>query len=81
VTHLPHLDEVAWRFFGSDRAREAVRKKVELVFPKHEWDRFTDHFFGAFQRWREDDAAARAAEKPGVGGGRDAAATRTRRRR
>jgi hypothetical protein len=61
VTHLPHLDEVAWRFFGSDRAREAVRKKVELVFPRHEWDRFTDHFFGAFQRWREDDAAARAA--------------------
>ena len=31
--HLPHLDEVAWEFFGTDRAKDAVRQKVAALFP------------------------------------------------
>jgi len=59
--HLAHLDEVAWNFFGSERAKVAVRKKVEALFPKHEWDAFTEHFWREVQIWREEDAAERAA--------------------
>jgi hypothetical protein len=59
--HLSHLDEVAWQFFGTDRARHAVRTKVEALFPKHEWDTFTEHFWNELQVWRAEDAAARAA--------------------
>ena len=58
--HLAHLDEVAWEFFGDDRARAAVRKKVEALFPEHEHDEFTDHFWNEIQAWREADAASRA---------------------
>ena len=61
ATHLPHLDEVAWNFFGTERARVAVRKKVEALFPQHEWDHFTEHFWSEVQKWREEDAAERAA--------------------
>jgi hypothetical protein len=60
--HLPHLDEVAWNFFGTERAKTAVRKKVEALFPKHEWDSFTEHFFAEIQKWREEDAAARSSK-------------------
>jgi hypothetical protein len=59
--HLGHLDEVAWNFFGSERAKVAVRKKVESIFPSHEWDSFTEHFWNEIQVWREKDAAERAA--------------------
>ncbi len=61
--HLPHLDEVAWEFFGSERAREAVRGKVQALFPQHEWDSFTAHFWAQIQAWREKDAAGRAAAR------------------
>ena len=61
ATNLAHLDEVAWEYFGSARARAAVRKKVEMVFPQHEWDQFTDHFVAALQRWRDHDGQARKA--------------------
>ncbi len=54
--HLGHLDEVAWEFFGSERAREAIRRKVEALFPPHELDRFTDHFWGLIQFWRKTEA-------------------------
>jgi len=57
--HLAHLDQVTWDYFGTDRAKEAVRKKVVALFPEHEWDEFTDHFWGAIQEWRETDAATR----------------------
>ncbi len=55
-TYIPHLDEVAWEFFGTERAREAVRLKVESLFPAHEHDEFTDHFWGLIQFWRETEA-------------------------
>jgi len=56
--HLGHLDEVAWEFFGTDAAREAVRLKVEALFPAHEVERFTELFWSRIQRWRDEEAAA-----------------------
>lgn len=61
--HLAHLDEVAWEFFGTERAKTAVRKKVEALFPKHEWDSFTEHFWKEVQIWRTEDQAERSAQK------------------
>jgi hypothetical protein len=52
---LGDLDEIAWEFYGGDRAREAVRLKVEALFPAHEVDRFTDHFWGLIQFWRKTE--------------------------
>ncbi len=54
--HLSHLDEVAWEFFGSDRAKEAVRLKVESLFPAHEHEEFTEHFWGLIQFWRRTES-------------------------
>ena len=61
--HLSHLDEVAYEFFGSDRAMEAVRLKVESLFPQHEHDQFTEHFWGLIQFWRKTEADRMAEEK------------------
>ena len=55
-THLAHLDEVAWKFFGSDVAKDAVRLKVEALFPRHEVEEFTNHFWGLIQFWRKTEA-------------------------
>jgi hypothetical protein len=55
--HLPHLDEVALEFFGTEVAKDAVRQKVAALFPAHEVDPFTDLFWGRIQSWREDEAA------------------------
>jgi tetratricopeptide (TPR) repeat protein len=46
------LDEVADEFFGSPRAREAIRLKVSALFPEHEVERFTDLFYERIQTWR-----------------------------
>lgn len=62
-THLKHLDEVAIEFFGTPRAKEIVRAKVAALFPKHEVDQFTDHFFGLVQFWRKTES-----ERLGLGG-------------
>ena len=51
--HLANLDEVAREFFGTDKAKNAVRKKVEAIFPQHEWDQFSEHFWQKIQDWRE----------------------------
>ena len=59
--HLGQLDAVAVEYFGSDRAREAVRKKVQSLFPEHEWDEFTDHFWGRLQDWRAEETERIAA--------------------
>ncbi len=58
--HLAHLDEVAWEFFGSPVAKDAVRQKVEALFPGHEVEEFTERFWGLIQQWRE-------RERQGVG--------------
>ncbi len=54
--HLSHLDEVAWEFFGSPEAKSAVRSKVETLFPAHEVERFTEHFWGLIGFWRKTEA-------------------------
>jgi hypothetical protein len=53
--HLSHLDEVAWEFFGTDLAKKAVRLKVEALFPRHEHDIFTEHFWDLVQTWRRHE--------------------------
>ena len=59
ATHLAHLDEVAWEFFGTDDAHDAVRQKVAALFPAHEVEEFTELFWDRIQHWR-DDARPRA---------------------
>jgi hypothetical protein len=56
ATHLAHLDEVAWTFFGSDECRDLVHRKVQALFPAHEVERFTAHFWGLVQFWRKTEA-------------------------
>jgi hypothetical protein len=54
--HLAHLDEVALDFFTTDTAKAAVRAKVESLFPEHEHEEFTEHFWGLIQFWRRTEA-------------------------
>ena len=56
-THLGHLDELAYEFFGSEVMRDAVHQKVEALFPAHEVEEFTELFWGRVQRWRELEGA------------------------
>ncbi len=56
--HLAHLDEVAWEFFASPEAKEAIRKKVAALFPPHEVEQFTELFFARVGEWREDHRPA-----------------------
>lgn len=51
--HLSNMDAVVWEYFGTDRAKDAVRQKVEALFPDHEWDEFTDKFWSQIQTWRD----------------------------
>jgi hypothetical protein len=59
--HLASLDEIAWEYFGTERAREAIRKKVQALFPEHEWNEFTEHFWHKIQEWRERESARTSA--------------------
>jgi hypothetical protein len=52
-THLKHLDEVAFEFFASQEAKEAVRLKVAALFPEHEVEKFTELFWARIQDWRK----------------------------
>lgn len=56
ATQLKQVDEVAWDFFGSPQAREAIRLKVEALFPAHEVAQFTQLFWDRVQQWREDSS-------------------------
>ena len=49
--HLADLDEVALQFFQTDRFKEIVRTKVSALYPKHEIEEFTNHFYGLVQFW------------------------------
>ena len=48
--------EVAWEYFGSKDAREAVREKVAALFPEHEVEEFTERFWQSIQDWRVETA-------------------------
>jgi hypothetical protein len=56
-THLAHFDEVAHGFFGTEQFRGIVREKVAALYPAHEIEPFTTHFFDLVQQWRGDEAA------------------------
>jgi hypothetical protein len=56
-THLAHLDEVSWEFFGSDEAKQAVRDKVQALYPRHEVEEFTELFWERIQIWRRRQEA------------------------
>jgi hypothetical protein len=55
--NLAQLDQVAWDFFGTEEAKDAVRQKVSALFPPHEVEKFTELFWSRIQDWRR-------AEKP-----------------
>lgn len=59
--HLPHLEEVTTEWFGTDEARDAVRKKVEAMYPEHEVDEFTELFYERIGKWCAQEGASRAA--------------------
>ena len=61
--HLSHLDEVVLEFFQKDKAKEIIRSKVVQLFPKHEIDMFTNHFFGLIQFWAKTETD-RLSRKP-----------------
>lgn len=50
--HLTHLEEQTRDFFGTDLARDTIRRKVATLFPEHEVESFTDHFWQRIQDWR-----------------------------
>ena len=57
------IDELVTRLMPREILRrevEAVRIKVQALFPKHEWESFTEHFWQALQRWRAADATQAA---------------------
>jgi hypothetical protein len=60
ATHLRHLPEVAWEFFGTETARDAVRTKVAAIYPAHEVEPFTELFWQRIQRWRDTEGRAGA---------------------
>jgi len=64
ATHLKDLDAIALDFFGTDAFREITRQKVSALYPKHEVEEFTDHFFQMVQVWRKKDAERIAAGLP-----------------
>ena len=57
--HLGALPEIAYEFFGTERAKDAVRMKVAALFPAHEVDQFTEHFWASIQTWRHEEGKPR----------------------
>ncbi|MBI3201410.1 MAG: hypothetical protein HYZ29_07695 [Myxococcales bacterium] len=57
--HLPHLDQVAWEFFGTPVAKEAFRKKTAALYPAHEVEQFTELFWQRVQKWRAENEVAK----------------------
>jgi hypothetical protein len=53
--HLGHLDEVAHELFGADVVQDAIRQKVEALYPEHEIDEFAELFWNRIQDWRRQD--------------------------
>jgi hypothetical protein len=63
--HLTTLDQVALEFFETDRFRDIVREKVASLYPEHEIEQFTNHFYGLVRFWcktERDRLEAAAAE-------------------
>ena len=58
-THLPQLDEVAYEFFASDTALDAIKEKVTALYPEDEIESFTELFWGRVQKWRQQEGLSR----------------------
>jgi len=56
--HFGPLEDIAWEYFGSEDAKDAVRQKVTALYPEHEIDEFTERFWAAIQVWRMEDSPA-----------------------
>ena len=52
ATTLKDLPAVAWEFFGTQEARDAMRAKVAAIYPPHEIEQFTELFWQRVQKWR-----------------------------
>jgi hypothetical protein len=61
ATHLSRLPEVAWEFFGTEVAKDAVRQKVRALYPADEVERFTELFWERIQKWRGDNELVTSA--------------------
>jgi hypothetical protein len=59
--HLAHLPEVTREFFGTERAKDAVRQKTAALYPAHEVEAFTDLFWERIQKWRSTPEPAPTA--------------------
>ena len=55
--HLAHLDDIAHEFFGTETVRDAIRQKVEALFPAHEIDEFTELFWSRVQACRTEESS------------------------
>ena len=51
--NLTHLEEKTHDFFGTDLAKDTIRHKVAVLFPEHEVESFTEHFWNRIQNWRK----------------------------
>lgn len=49
--HLSELDQVALEFFESEHFQQIVHEKVASLYPEHEIEKFTKHFYGLVQFW------------------------------
>ncbi len=56
--HLSGLDAVIQDYFASTHAQDAIRQKVEALFPEHEVDSFSDLFWQRVQHWRTREGGA-----------------------
>lgn len=54
--NLTHLEEKTHEFFGTDLAKNTIRQKVAALFPEHEVESFTEHFWERIQNWRSSIA-------------------------
>ena len=52
--HLTGLHAVAHAYFGTPRFRDIVRAKTASLYPEHEVELFSNHFFDLVGRWRDD---------------------------
>jgi hypothetical protein len=64
ATHLAHLPEVAWEFFGTDVAKDAVRQKVAALYPAAEVETFTELFWDRIQKWRGENELVASSAAP-----------------
>lgn len=50
---LRDLPQIAWDYFGTDKCRQAIREKVDALYPEEERDEFSELFWQRVQLWRE----------------------------